>query len=1000
VRDDFTNSTKMKLALRAGAVCSNPLCRRSTFGAKQGKDGYHNIGVAAHITAAAPGGPRYDATLTRDQRLHADNGIWLCQTHGDLVDGNDKTFTVKMLQEWKHDAERRSRESLLGLGPPGSRPPPNAAADALENQLGALGGADIGAVVSRMLPAATADITALKRMPGWPRHPVELNLRLREGENTRAFNVSGLAAAVEAFNEFAVVAPPGTGKTTTLIQVADAIHAIGRAAALFVPLGEWSSQDRDFLASVLARPAFRDRTESDLQQLAEHGRLVLMLDGWNELDADGRKRATAQLRILQRDYPRLCVVISTRREALDLPLGGQAVGIDLLSDEQQLEIARAIRGDAGAALVDAAWRTKGVRELVSIPLYLTALLASTPGDRLSTTKEEILRLFAKQHEGTAEKTGALREALFGFHPQMLTAIAVEATQTANTAISDTRARAVVRAVEDRLTAEGQITTAPQPTVVLDVLVSQHTLVRSAAGVLSFQHEQFQEWYASFEVEQVMRAATAGDVDAAWRQRVDFLDQRAWEEAVLFACERLSREGNDGAHAVAQAIVSALSVDPLLAAEMIYRSADAVWNAVSATVVAFVQRWHKPGEIDRAVRFMVTSGRAEFAATIWPFIESQDQQIYLSVMRVARHFRPSVLGPDAAKRLAAIPKESRGHVLGELARRSGIDGMDLATDTAKGDPAPEVQFQVIQSLLFRRGDRHANELLKTALDDVWALFSKRSYSEEITAPGAADRLQAARAKIKSETTAPAAMLGLLLDEEPSPAVAKGIKDAIASKEFPVRDEHARSTLYLAFERYPEPIAGGLLRRLEAGLELPYGADDYLSNVTRDDGPIAALALDPKSPEAAGIAAARVAGPNTARALMDAVAVAAEHLAAAPRDSRQGPGNELRLWEDRLAVTPEASFVAALLTRAPETPGTVIGAIASVVSRHGSRDREKVPLGLAGQAARVVELAILEAAPEIRVPFRVDSHHRSELGWKSQGAAILKVRIFWIPKSAEK
>jgi hypothetical protein len=58
-------------------------------------------------------------------------------------------------------------------------------------------------------------------------------------------------------------------KTTTLIQVADAIHAIGRAAALFVPLGEWSSQDQGFLTSVLQRPAFRDRTESDLQQLVD-----------------------------------------------------------------------------------------------------------------------------------------------------------------------------------------------------------------------------------------------------------------------------------------------------------------------------------------------------------------------------------------------------------------------------------------------------------------------------------------------------------------------------------------------------------------------------------------------------------------------------------------------------------------------------------------------------------------------------------------------------------
>ena len=45
-----------------------------------------------------------------------------------------EAFTVKMLRDWKHDAERRSRESLPGLGPAGSGPPSNAAADALESQ--------------------------------------------------------------------------------------------------------------------------------------------------------------------------------------------------------------------------------------------------------------------------------------------------------------------------------------------------------------------------------------------------------------------------------------------------------------------------------------------------------------------------------------------------------------------------------------------------------------------------------------------------------------------------------------------------------------------------------------------------------------------------------------------------------------------------------------------------------------------------------------------------
>jgi hypothetical protein len=47
--------------------------------------------------------------------------------------------------------------------------------------------------------------------------------------------------------------------------------------------------------------------------------------------------------------PLLRVVISTRREAVDVPVAGPTVEIDGLSEEQQLEIARhARRGGAEA----------------------------------------------------------------------------------------------------------------------------------------------------------------------------------------------------------------------------------------------------------------------------------------------------------------------------------------------------------------------------------------------------------------------------------------------------------------------------------------------------------------------------------------------------------------------------------------------------------------------------------------------------------------------------
>jgi hypothetical protein len=44
------------------------------------------IGEAAHISAAAPGGPRFDGSMTPEQRRHCDNGIWMCSNHAFLID--------------------------------------------------------------------------------------------------------------------------------------------------------------------------------------------------------------------------------------------------------------------------------------------------------------------------------------------------------------------------------------------------------------------------------------------------------------------------------------------------------------------------------------------------------------------------------------------------------------------------------------------------------------------------------------------------------------------------------------------------------------------------------------------------------------------------------------------------------------------------------------------------------------------------------------------------
>src|SRR5438876_103016 len=105
-RDEFTSATKARLAKRVAYLCSHPECRRPTIGPALGDDGTVTVGEAAHITAAAVGGPRYDATLTPEERRDDRNGIWMCAVHAKHVDSDEKHFTVDLLRDWKKAAER------------------------------------------------------------------------------------------------------------------------------------------------------------------------------------------------------------------------------------------------------------------------------------------------------------------------------------------------------------------------------------------------------------------------------------------------------------------------------------------------------------------------------------------------------------------------------------------------------------------------------------------------------------------------------------------------------------------------------------------------------------------------------------------------------------------------------------------------------------------------------------------------------------------------------
>ncbi len=112
-RDDFSPDTKRRLALRAGHRCSFPDCGAQTVGpSDEANDAVNNVGVAAHIAGAARGARRYDPRMTKRQRSSIENGIWLCQTHAKLIDGDEANWTVELLNTIRSAAEERAKGRL------------------------------------------------------------------------------------------------------------------------------------------------------------------------------------------------------------------------------------------------------------------------------------------------------------------------------------------------------------------------------------------------------------------------------------------------------------------------------------------------------------------------------------------------------------------------------------------------------------------------------------------------------------------------------------------------------------------------------------------------------------------------------------------------------------------------------------------------------------------------------------------------------------------------
>lgn len=296
-RDDFSKKVKEEMAYRVACRCSNPKCRKITFGPKESAEGYINIGVAAHICAAAPGGKRYDPYMSKEERSSIENGIWLCQSCSKLIDSDEKKYTVEILHKWKHDAEKFTHGELTQ-----------------EREKSPFGQISLSDIQRKL---ADENIYGNKKHQLWKMF-VAYSVSGRIGEEDVYYDnvIEALTDITGASSEkmFLMLGDYGVGKSSTLKMMAS-IYNNGKF--LYISLKDVLIFSNNILDGIYDFCSRAYQLRFDFSELDSE--LILLLDGFDELqryhaDKDEDLRLFMQICKLA-EYPFVKVILSSRGTA-------------------------------------------------------------------------------------------------------------------------------------------------------------------------------------------------------------------------------------------------------------------------------------------------------------------------------------------------------------------------------------------------------------------------------------------------------------------------------------------------------------------------------------------------------------------------------------------------------------------------------------------------------------------------------------------------------------
>lgn len=541
-------------------------------------------------------------------------------------------------------------------------------------------------------------------------------------------DVKDLSYQLKKGDSFLLLGEPGIGKTISCLIISEFLNAQDFFAAIYIPLPEWLSEEKDLFQYCIAKAQFSSIiNEGQLKLLSLHGRVAFIFDGWNELSGQNYEKADRRLRTLKRDYQSIGFLISSRNHFSMPTISDRCLHVhnNRLSEDKRDNLIVRTLGVGSQQLLDQLFSNIWLDELSKIPIYLSVILDNYPKE-LPKNRGSFIKELVLSVEKEPEHKLALESSISGLHKVFLVQLSVDLIRSGNTAISIEKARVSISKTLTELLELGQLSQGHDQTDILKLLTANTTLKQEGDKTFLFQHQLIQEWYLSYYVEKLMTKAIKGDLAASDILFNEVSNYISWHESIFFAVERLAQSDSQDDDVLGFYIQKLLGIAPMLAARLISILSEKKWSNVAIIVCDFAKKYYESGLPDRALAFMAVSGRKEFKDYFWPLIASPDTHVSLKALRIHDDFDPNVLGENSSNKTIGLPTKIKKTILADMAYSGNIKKCYFAADIAIIEPDTEIKAEVVKGLDFYNHIHHALKIIESSSNDIFNYLSDESY----------------------------------------------------------------------------------------------------------------------------------------------------------------------------------------------------------------------------------------------------------------------------------